>query len=82
MNRYGQDAVLTSSMDEFQHRLSCCGVNNFTDWERVGNGTVPPSCCRTPAPDCSARPGPDTVFDRGCLQSLEDWVRKHVLVVA
>ncbi|NWW82239.1 CD63 protein, partial [Climacteris rufus] len=86
MSRYGQDQPLTEAMDRFQQEFSCCGVTNYTDWASVGpfaaNGTVPRSCCRLNTTACNVRPSPATVFDRGCLQSLEGWIKKNIVVVA
>uniref|UniRef100_A0A8C3UA48 CD63 molecule n=1 Tax=Catharus ustulatus TaxID=91951 RepID=A0A8C3UA48_CATUS len=66
----------------FLGQFSCCGVNNFTDWASVGNRTVPRSCCRVVSEACNARPGPATVFDKGCLPSLESWLRRNIVVLA
>ncbi|XP_032939294.1 CD63 antigen [Catharus ustulatus] len=82
MRRYEQDPALATALDTFQQEFSCCGVNNFTDWASVGNRTVPRSCCRVVSEACNARPGPATVFDKGCLPSLESWLRRNIVVLA
>lgn len=86
MRRYGEDSALRAAMDTFQREFSCCGVDNFTDWGSLepfsSNGSVPTSCCRREGPGCNLRPSPATVFDRGCLPSLEAWLKKNILVLA
>ncbi|XP_039568949.1 CD63 antigen [Passer montanus] len=83
---YGEEPALSAALDAFQHEFSCCGVDNYTDWASVepfrANDSVPSSCCRQPGPGCNVRPSPATVFSRGCLPSLEAWLRRNVLVLA
>ncbi|OWK49820.1 CD63 antigen, partial [Lonchura striata] len=83
---YEGDAALSATVDGIQRELSCCGVNNYTDWASVGsfgaNDSVPSSCCRQPGASCNLRPTPATVFAKGCLPSLEAWVGRNVVVLA
>ncbi|XP_014117933.1 PREDICTED: CD63 antigen [Pseudopodoces humilis] len=84
---YEKEPVLSSALDAFQQEFSCCGVQNYTDWASVGqfgvNDTVPRSCCRHLGnPTCNVRPTPATVFEQGCLPSLEMWVRSRMVVLA
>ncbi|XP_041320557.1 CD63 antigen-like, partial [Pyrgilauda ruficollis] len=83
---YDKDPSLTAALDAFQQEFSCCGVDNYTDWASLeqfrANDSVPSSCCRQPSAGCNVRPSPATVFTRGCLPSLEAWVRRNMLVVA
>ncbi|KAM4880897.1 CD63 antigen isoform 2-T3 [Sylvia borin] len=86
MRRYEQEPSLAAALDTFQQRFECCGVHNYTDWARVGhfgaNDTVPRSCCRVSTDTCNLRPTPQTVYEKGCLPSLQGWVRRNFLLLA
>ncbi|XP_068033846.1 LOW QUALITY PROTEIN: CD63 antigen [Anomalospiza imberbis] len=86
VRRYEKDPALSAALDAFQQEFSCCGVDNYTDWASVGpfgaNDTVPRSCCRVATAACNVRPTPATVFAKGCLPSLEAWVKRNVVVLA
>ncbi|XP_074421191.1 CD63 antigen [Larus michahellis] len=87
MNKYGEDEPLTQAVDELQRDFACCGANNYTDWATIGqfkvNNTVPRSCCRNATvASCNVRPSPATVYEKGCLQSIEAWMKKNILIVA
>ncbi|KAM6233512.1 CD63 antigen isoform 1-T4 [Porphyrio hochstetteri] len=83
---YGEDEALTEAMDELQRDFMCCGVNNYTDWSTVeafrANSSVPRSCCRVNTTTCNVRPSPATVYEKGCLQSIEAVMKKNILIVA
>ena len=72
------DHSLKKEWDEIQTDFSCCGVNNYTDWEDTfhnGNHTVqlaPFSCCNSTT-TCS-RPDhvtKDNVYPHGCFTKFE-----------
>ncbi|KAK4807265.1 hypothetical protein QYF61_006326 [Mycteria americana] len=86
MHKYGEDEPATAAVDELQRDFACCGVNNYTDWATIErfrfNNTVPRSCCRVNTTSCNVRPSPATVYEKGCLQSIEAWMKKNILIVA
>ncbi|NXY84620.1 CD63 protein, partial [Alcedo cyanopectus] len=86
MNKYGEDEVSTQAVDELQREFECCGANNYTDWATLErfkvSDTVPRSCCRSNETSCNVHPTPSTVYDTGCLQNIEVWVKKNILIVA
>ncbi|NXL54881.1 CD63 protein, partial [Podilymbus podiceps] len=86
MRQYGEDEALTEAVDELQMDFACCGVNNYTDWATIKrfkvNDTVPLSCCRVNSTSCNVHPSPATVYEKGCLQSIEAWMKKNILIVA
>ncbi|TRZ07426.1 hypothetical protein HGM15179_019682 [Zosterops borbonicus] len=86
MRRYDQDPSLTTALDAFQKEFQCCGVHNYTDWVAIprfrDNDTVPRSCCRINTDTCNVRPTPQTIYEKGCLPSLEGWVRRNILLLA
>ena len=63
MENYQYSPVM---MDKIQTELECCGVLNSTDWQSLGNGTVPSSCCQSG----QCREGQET-FPAGCLHQME-----------
>ncbi|NXA56859.1 CD63 protein, partial [Nothocercus julius] len=86
VQKYGEDATLREGVDEIQKEFHCCGINNYTDWANVapfkGNDTVPQSCCRINSTACNVHPSPATVYQEGCVRSLEAWMKKNIVVVA
>ncbi|XP_074710095.1 CD63 antigen [Strix uralensis] len=86
MRKYGEDKPSTEAVDELQKDFTCCGANNYTDWATIErfkvNNTVPRSCCRVNTTSCNVRPSPATVYEKGCLESIEAWMKKNILVVA
>ncbi|NXK42701.1 CD63 protein, partial [Piprites chloris] len=86
MNEYGEDPAVTEELDDLQRNFNCCGAINYTDWANIkqfqANDTVPRSCCRVNTTTCNVHPSPATVYEKGCLQSIEGWMKKNILVVA
>ncbi|XP_075581119.1 CD63 antigen [Pelecanus crispus] len=86
MHKYGEDRLLTEAIDELQRDFTCCGANNYTDWATIEpfktNDTVPRSCCRINTTSCNVHPSPTTIYEEGCLQSIEAWVKKNIITVA
>ncbi|KAJ7428580.1 hypothetical protein BTVI_00234 [Pitangus sulphuratus] len=86
MNKYGKDPAVTEALDELQRDFNCCGAINYTDWANIeqfqANDTVPRSCCRVNTTTCNVHPSPATVYAKGCVQSIEGWMKKNILVVA
>ncbi|XP_074931877.1 CD63 antigen [Phalacrocorax aristotelis] len=86
LHKYGKDQPLTVAVDSFQRDFHCCGVNNYTDWATIQsfmvNDTVPRSCCRINTTSCNIHPSPATVYEKGCLQSMESWVKNNIVIVA
>ncbi|XP_017694170.1 CD63 antigen [Pipra filicauda] len=86
MNKYEEDPALTEALDELQRDFKCCGANNYTDWANIkqfqANDTVPRSCCRVNTTTCNVHPSPETVYEKGCQESIEAWMKKNILVVA
>ncbi|NWQ69803.1 CD63 protein, partial [Neopipo cinnamomea] len=112
MNKYGEDPVVTKTLDDLQRDFKCCGAINYTDWANIkqfqANDTVPRSCCNVNTTTCNVHPSPVTVYAKvrppsqtplpcpgvgpeppnppcapqGCVQSIEGWMKKNILVVA
>ncbi|XP_070596557.1 CD63 antigen [Erythrolamprus reginae] len=83
MNNYNISAV-KKSLDTLQQKYNCCGINSYTDWYNVTDfkpGEVPASCCKKDM-NCTKNPTPENTFEEGCVKKIEDWMRKHIVIVA
>ncbi|XP_014784185.1 tetraspanin-18 [Octopus bimaculoides] len=87
--------TFTQILNSFQITFECCGVNNYTDFERANlwtknyNGTttiIPLSCCRDRriTTDCLTSPnGKNSYIEKGCKQTITDLVtRYHGVLIA
>uniref|UniRef100_A0A6B2F7C9 Tetraspanin n=2 Tax=Bothriechis TaxID=44726 RepID=A0A6B2F7C9_BOTNI len=84
MNTYNNKSVIQKPLDELQKKYSCCGVTNYTDWFNVTQfkpGHVPASCCRKDM-NCTKNPTRENTFDVGCVTKIEEWLKKHIVIVA
>ncbi|KAM3848559.1 CD63 antigen [Vipera latastei] len=80
MNNYSNNTAL----DDLQKKYSCCGVNSYTDWFNVTKFKprhVPASCCKN-ATDCTQNPTKDNTFEEGCVTKIEEWLKRHIVIVA
>lgn len=85
MQVYGNDSDVTRILDEMQEKYNCCGAFNYTDWFKVPgfkNQTVPSSCCSGGSKNCANNPTPENVYNKGCVEKIELWMRKHIIIVA
>ncbi|XP_064103418.1 CD63 antigen-like [Macrobrachium nipponense] len=86
-------ALPTVVWNEMQHKLRCCGVTSYLDWESTPYGTrvsgVPDSCCVVQTPGCghyvfgSASGGNvsvvvPNVHSGGCYQALHDAAESNI----
>ncbi|KAJ8262717.1 hypothetical protein COCON_G00151740 [Conger conger] len=86
--KYDGQSPETRAVDYLQDQLSCCGVKNFTDWEKMAwfsthNNTVPKSCCKAAnVTSCTGRVDQlDLLNVEGCEAKL-DRVLQDVLSYA
>ncbi len=64
----------------FPTQLSCCGVNNVTDWINANFTVVPASCCNVPSTCMNATA--TSQYNTGCSSSVVDLVQTQLVVVA
>ena len=98
LNDYGNGTKtdVTSSWDNIQQDLKCCGVDTYMDWKNTtfnqqGNTTnygdnAPDSCCRNgPTTDCGKGQLSThqnlTIYDKGCLKTFEDYIEDNAYIV-
>ncbi|XP_034268427.1 CD63 antigen [Pantherophis guttatus] len=82
MNNY--NSSMKNTLDDLQKRYSCCGINSYTDWFNVTQfkpGRVPSSCCKNTT-DCTKNPTRENTFEEGCVKKIEDWLKRHIVIVA
>ncbi|XP_022109508.1 tetraspanin-9-like [Acanthaster planci] len=78
---------LTSAWDRMQTSLSCCGVNNSTDWSRFHPlmtipGETPDSCCSEHLVTACGRDNDVSKWEKGCKEVLNGEIKSHMGVVA
>ncbi|XP_073230460.1 CD151 antigen-like [Porites lutea] len=87
VDKYATDKVIQKAMDKAQKEFACCGVDNYTDYFKAGNGTVfPESCCKKGVTGCpttvsDAKKNPSKLNSKGCLSELEKYLKDHIVVV-
>ena len=98
LDDYGLDANntilanITSSWDEVQEDLKCCGVDIYMDWKNTtfnGNGTTdnaPDSCCKDgKTEDCGKnqlKAGNETgIYETGCLKPFANSLNDRAYIV-
>ncbi|NXR02829.1 TSN36 protein, partial [Sagittarius serpentarius] len=77
------------AVDVVQRKLQCCGVQNYTDWQKptaaswhllAENARVPESCCKEMYSQCGGDLDHlEQFFQEGCLKKLEDQLNFVVL---
>lgn len=85
------DSTTNQNVDNLQIRLECCGASNYTDWDESKwkevnkDNKVPLSCCKkdenTRTCNKVSNFDKNKIHTKGCLQSLTDFVDKHLFVL-
>ncbi|XP_038604428.1 tetraspanin-6 isoform X2 [Tachyglossus aculeatus] len=80
----------SEAVNTVQRTLQCCGVSNFTDWNKTDyfkEKGIPQSCCKDPG-DCSESdlkdPSkfPSKVYHEGCLSKVTTVIESKMSIVA
>jgi len=75
MAKYGgsseKDKEITTTWDNMQERIQCCGTDSYNDWNNVSK-PVPPTCCKAGKESCPGGlpfPNIDTekIYTQGCF---------------
>ncbi|XP_021515820.1 CD63 antigen [Meriones unguiculatus] len=85
MQNYLKDNKTAPVLDRWQKKFECCGATNYTDWENIpgmGKDRVPDSCCINITVGCGNGFKESTIHTQGCLETMEIWLRKNILLVA
>ncbi|XP_004466121.1 CD63 antigen [Dasypus novemcinctus] len=84
MQNYPENNQTASFLDHLQRDFKCCGATNYSDWSTIltPKGRVPDSCCINVTQNCGVNFKPDTIYTKGCVQLIGNWLRSNVLVVA
>lgn len=87
---YGQTnhKKLTKAIDNAQQDLKCCGVSGPSDWKNSSwyknsgkSESYPESCCKNPAPKCNASPKKEDIYQDGCSEALQNFVKGKMAVI-
>jgi len=83
-NKYnGEDTHLTESLDQVQHELECCGIENYMDWKNFTYGKetndVAKGCCIEQTEDCNKdmadKPMDEAekvIYTQGCYNAVKE----------
>ncbi|XP_051898494.1 tetraspanin 36 [Pristis pectinata] len=74
--KYDGENPESAMVDSFQTKMQCCGVWNYTYWEKTEwfkkNKTIPISCCKTGFSNCTGSPSHPELLNTGCEPKLEN----------
>lgn len=88
---YVQETVgsLTSPYLPFNNiifeQFTCCGIDNYTDWNRkLGPDVLPLSCCQIPSGvvgtfQCTAHIEDINRYSKGCLAEFTEFIANHAV---
>jgi len=82
MGKYNYDEGAKGAWDLVQSEFHCCGLTNYTDWERIPTfkHSLPQSCCQDPASSCSTS-DLSQVFSSGCQSALKDFLVSNIDII-
>lgn len=90
---YYYDDDITIFWDQVQKEISCCGAENYTDWEdnnylRLNESDgVPGSCCKNHGcqvqglAKASFDEADKVIFTKGCVSNIDPWVIKNIVII-
>ncbi|RZC35974.1 CD63 antigen [Asbolus verrucosus] len=67
--------------------FNCCGVNNYTDWQKPNSSThgeLPITCCQFPAGatgNVSCNAATTGLRKEGCLEVFTDYIEGHAVTI-
>jgi len=88
--------AVTTSWNLLQGRMSCCGVNNYTDfndtpWKKTVNQVIPVSCCKLHGELIDFKPEDETCVNspternsfrmKGCYPRLIEYFNTHLEII-
>ncbi|XP_017265830.1 tetraspanin-7b [Kryptolebias marmoratus] len=87
---YNAEDEASRAVDNLQHKLRCCGVNNYTTWFTSvyypSNG-IPASCCFNSS-NCNpedlrnATVAPNKVYHQGCFELVTSFMETNMAIIA
>lgn len=89
LSQYGMADLkgVTDAFDLLQQEEECCGVYNYTDWQRSyftqGNhSVVPDSCCKEESSGCgNISEGTNSIYTEGCYKKTLELLRNNLLII-
>jgi len=84
---YRNSTEFATTWDLVQKNLHCCGVENYTDWDGIINGTaVPDSCCIGGQEEkCGGEYNPDKpeedIYTEGCFSVFSQEFKDNLNIV-
>ncbi|XP_034451691.1 tetraspanin 34 [Hippoglossus hippoglossus] len=82
---YGEDEGVTSIWDSTMEEFTCCGFNNYTDFDgspfNVKENMYPIACCNSTSEKCSQNEAHFSAVD-GCYDKLLALIENNAVVIA
>lgn len=72
---------VTKSWNKLQEEFSCCGVNNYTDWNTTRGLSAPPVSCCAKIPCTPSFDDPSSIYTDPCAGQIEDWLKGKVAII-
>ncbi|XP_033105661.1 CD63 antigen-like isoform X1 [Anneissia japonica] len=76
IEEYGNTKAATDAIDYVQEKFECCGALSYTQW-LLDFKAIPTSCCKVE----NCIPLAETVYEKGCVEALDDWGKKNLLIL-
>ncbi|XP_063922102.1 CD63 antigen-like [Zophobas morio] len=83
MKEYTNNTEVNELWDNVQRNFNCCGIHNYTDWEKPSSPThklIPISCCTFDAGstgNVSCTDASSGLHAQGCLDAFSDYIEGH-----
>ncbi|XP_039198089.1 tetraspanin-7 isoform X2 [Crotalus tigris] len=90
IQNYNGNDEKSRAVDDVQHSLSCCGVQNYTNWNTspyFSEHGFPPSCCMN-ASDCNSMDlrnitiAPTKINQKGCYDLVTSFMETNMGIIA
>lgn len=78
-HNYPTKEGVAKTWDKLQREFTCCGVQNYTEWAAILNGSYPVSCCSDES-KCN-HSNPHDMKNKGCESAFIDWMKSKVAII-
>lgn len=79
LDKYNNDSVIRTAIDDMQRELHCCGVDNYADWNKTASHVYPSSCCKNNT--CYYTEHDQNVYTQGCYAEMRTAFIRHITAI-
>lgn len=78
---------LKEAWDKVQRTLSCCGIDNHTNWyenhvwSKKKRNWVPDSCCVHEIKGCGQNQANVAIHQKACFEEIKEWIKSNFYIV-